>query len=218
LVENRFGKINLEGEDLVVLPEKALYWEGKKSLIIADTHIGKADHFRKAGLPIPDQASTVDYCTLDTLLETYDVDRIIIVGDMFHSNFNNACSDFITWKNTKSLREVVLVKGNHDILGEKFYRDGGIVVYNEEYIESPYTFTHKPPAVINHGYYISGHIHPAVRMGGKGRQSLTLSCFIFGLKQALLPAFGSLTGKCIVLPEKSDKVFVIGSDKVFEVK
>lgn len=211
-------KITLVGELLTLLPEKALYWENRKSLIIADTHIGKADHFRKSGLPIPNLASAVDYCKLDTLLKSLSIDKIIIVGDMFHSNYNNGCADFISWKKTRRIREVILVKGNHDILGDSFYEQGGIKVYKEEYVELPYTFTHKPPKIIIDGYYISGHIHPAVRLGGKARQSLTLPCFVFGLNQALLPSFGSLTGKCIVSPEKTDKIYVIGDETVYQVK
>ena len=32
------------------------------------------------------------------------------------------------------------------------------------------------------GYYkICGHVHPAVRLRGKGKQGITLPCFYFGL-------------------------------------
>ncbi|HET7427286.1 MAG TPA: DEAD/DEAH box helicase, partial [Gemmatimonadales bacterium] len=45
--------LRLAGEDLVLLPERALFWPRTATLVVADLHWGKAATFRAAGIPIP---------------------------------------------------------------------------------------------------------------------------------------------------------------------
>lgn len=44
------ARINIKDQNLLLLPEKALFWEEEKGLIISDVHLGKAGHFRKMEL------------------------------------------------------------------------------------------------------------------------------------------------------------------------
>ena len=44
---------SVAGETLVLLPERAAYWPARKSLFVADFHLGKAATFRRAGIPLP---------------------------------------------------------------------------------------------------------------------------------------------------------------------
>ena len=46
-------KIELYGQRLVLLPERAVFWKQAKMLIVADPHFGKAQVFRDSGIPIP---------------------------------------------------------------------------------------------------------------------------------------------------------------------
>jgi metallophosphoesterase superfamily enzyme len=34
-------------------PERVLYWEEEKTLILSDLHFGKTGHFRKSGIAVP---------------------------------------------------------------------------------------------------------------------------------------------------------------------
>ena len=51
---------NLLEQDLLLLPEKAIYWKQQKALIAADVHLGKVGHFRKAGIAVPQQLAKDD--------------------------------------------------------------------------------------------------------------------------------------------------------------
>jgi metallophosphoesterase superfamily enzyme len=64
---------------------------------------------------------------------------------------------------------------------------------------------------------ISGHIHPAVLLEGKGKQRERLACLFVGENQILLPAFGSFTGTKVIETNPSDKVYVFAGSKVIEV-
>jgi len=49
---------NLLNQDLLLLPQKAIYWQQQKALIVADVHFGKVGHFRKAGIAVPPPPAT----------------------------------------------------------------------------------------------------------------------------------------------------------------
>jgi hypothetical protein len=55
-------------------------------------------------------------------------------------------------------------------------------------------------------------------MKGEGRLKETLPCFYFGIRFAILPAFGSFTGNYAIRPTPDDRVFVVAGDEVVEVK
>jgi uncharacterized protein len=45
--------LTIAGEDVLLLPERALFWPRACALVVADVHWGKAASFRAAGIPIP---------------------------------------------------------------------------------------------------------------------------------------------------------------------
>ena len=43
----------VSGEHFILSNERTLFWESERTLIIADLHVGKTGHFRKAGIGVP---------------------------------------------------------------------------------------------------------------------------------------------------------------------
>jgi len=103
-----------------LLPEKAIYLPEHEALLIADPHFGKAAHFRKAGVPVPETVHSEDYQKIKKLIETFNPLSVIFLGDLFHSDFNTSWLDLEAFRNLFSEQEFHLVKGNHDILPEQF--------------------------------------------------------------------------------------------------
>ena len=197
---------HLEGETLHLLPEKAVYWEEQHMLIVADLHLGKAGHFRKAGIPVPAAVHWHDLKVLAALLTTYQPEKVLLLGDLFHSSLNNEWWDFEGLLESFPKQQFILVKGNHDILPEPAYRQPNLEIYADVLHLSPFTFCHIPPEkeMVQQGYYISGHLHPGVRVIGE-----KLPCFYFSPKGAVLPAFGRFTGFINMKIQKKDRVFAI---------
>lgn len=208
------------GQELLLLPQKALYWKEKSILVFSDLHLGKASHFRKAGIPIPLQVHDEDYLRLEQLVELYNPKEIIFLGDLFHSNWNNEWNYFKNWCRKNSGIKMHLVAGNHDILPDELYKACDLQVYKKTFTISPFLFSHEPlevfPADQSH-YNISGHIHPGVRLSGAGRQKIVLPCFYFKPKQAILPAFGNFTGCTPLKTDPEDKVFIVANERVILV-
>src|SRR3954467_5240451 len=71
-----------------LLPQKAIYLPSEKILLIADLHLGKVNHYRKAGYPVPTRANDENTTVLIDLLNFYKPERILFLGDLFHSHYN----------------------------------------------------------------------------------------------------------------------------------
>lgn len=204
-------------QNLLLLPQKALFWQEEQTLIVADVHLGKVGHFRKAGIAIPRSMEQEDLSMLSDIIHLYKPKKIIFLGDLFHSDLNNDWDWMVLWRDLFKNVEMVLVRGNHDIIADKYYLDSGFSL-TDTYHLGPFMFIHEPLPLKklkeDSRYIISGHIHPGVKLRGRGRQFLSLPCFHFGTKQAILPAFGKFTGKVCLKCEESDRIFGILKDSV----
>lgn len=209
-------RIEIEGEELWLLPERAIYWPAKRSLFIADTHFGKISHFRKHGIKLPEKAAKNNLQRLEKLLLQTHAQQVYFLGDLFHSEMNR---EWLGFKQVIALfpnTEFHLIGGNHDILDELSYYRARLKYHPEGLFLKPFFLSHEPLEE-HEGYNLCGHIHPGVILRGQGRQSLRLACYYFSGKQGILPAFGEFTGTHALKIKKGDQVFVIAEDRVIEV-
>ena len=207
----------VEGENFILYAEKAMYWESRKILFVADLHLGKAAHFRKQGIPVPCQVAANNFKMLDLIIKKSNCNKLVFLGDLFHSAHNQECQSFIEWRNLHAHIDMSLVIGNHDILENNFYEAARLTLVDYLCI-NPFIFTHKPIENEYTDYYnIAGHVHPGVRLHGKARQSVSLACFYFGKGYALMPSFGSFTGTKIISVCKEDMIYVITNNEVRKI-
>lgn len=206
----------LKDVKLILLPDKAIYLPDDKTLLLADLHLGKVNHFRRSGIPVPTQTNDKNLDRLIALLQGHQPERVIFLGDLFHSHYNPEWEIF--GQVLKSFPEIKfeLVIGNHDIMSEYQYLKHQIEIIKDPLPIGPFTLSHEPLESFE-GYNLAGHVHPAVRLRGKARQGMRLPCFYFGKEQGLLPAFGEFTGTHSLKPKKEDTIFVILEDKVLAV-
>ncbi len=211
--------ITIQEQQLVLLPQRALYWRQRSTLLIADPHFGKAAVFRADGIPVPPGTTADDLARLDRLLKIARPQRLVILGDLLHGRVADArqmLEAVARWRSLWSNLEMMLVAGNHDRRAGKLptaFRLDRVVA---EWCEEPFVFTHRPQPSSS-GYVLAGHLHPAVQLTGKGGQKETLPCFCLGADSALLPAFGSFTGSHVIRPGPHDRIFVIAGDQVVPV-
>jgi DNA ligase-associated metallophosphoesterase len=207
----------IAGHFLRLLPEKAMLMERERILIIADAHIGKIEHFRAAGIAVPGLAGNHTLVHLFRLIEQHQPSEVIFLGDLFHSVRNSSVDTFEELRNDFLQIPFYLVSGNHDILSPAKYEQLGLHLVPELVIGNLW-LTHEPSYNDSHEVYnIAGHIHPAVRLRGAGKQSVTLPCFYFGARNGILPAFGYFTGKAKLPIEKDSTIFAIADQKVFSI-
>eukprot|EP01136_Pigoraptor_vietnamica_P028932 Opistho-1_new@86919 len=203
--------IEVLNETFILDWRRAFYWESEKILVVSDLHLGKAGHFRKHGIPIPSEIHSQDIYALNGLLADYNPNKIILLGDLFHSDFNEEWLGFKEWVLQNGAREIILVKGNHDILDDQIYQLSTMKIVDELTVGS-FHFTHE--FVMSELYNISGHIHPSVLLRGHARQGINLPCFCFDRASALMPAFGNFTGTYRIKPKKGSRIYAIAENHI----
>jgi DNA ligase-associated metallophosphoesterase len=200
---------------------RCIFWEDESILIVSDLHFGKAGHFRKSGIGIPQNIFKDDLQRLFSQVQFFKPKILLITGDMFHSSENKEINFFLKWRKDIPAVKVYLIKGNHDILEDEFYTHSGITFFEKHLIVKNFCFTHDIDSFDNNEkniFTFSGHIHPGVRMNGGAGQSLMLPCFYFSKEYAVLPAFSAFTGLAKVNPKKSDHVFVLAGKEILKIQ
>ncbi len=195
---------------LEMLPSRALFLPGAKELLICDIHLGKAEYFQQNGIPLTNNTDENNFARIEKLVKKYNPDKLIILGDLFHSKYSISKT---LQKKVEDLPELLntnveLVLGNHDI---------GCNIKNLKILDfkkiKNIIFSHEPINFkSNKNLNICGHYHPKVYLKNNG-DKLSLRCFAMDTNKNILflPAFGDLTGgyHC----KKSFKKWIIVSEE-----
>lgn len=209
--------LHLLDQHLELLPHKSIFWRNKNTLILSDLHLGKASHFRKHGLALPQESGMQDLLLLESLLTETQPERLLILGDLFHSTYNTDWEHFGELRQKFDYIPFDLVPGNHDILQKKHYERFNISFLPNFVEEESLIFSHVPMEVEKGRLNISGHIHPGFYLEGKARNSLKLPCFYMHGQMLILPAFGKLTGLKMMAKPKEAEVFVVTGKAVHKI-
>jgi DNA ligase-associated metallophosphoesterase len=211
--------IELEGERLLLLPERAIFWPSQSTLVVSDLHIGKAAAFRTAGVPVPEQTTAATLHRLTQALARTNATTILCLGDLLHAQTGRTPATLAAvafWRKEHQKCRVLLVRGNHDVRAGDPPPEWQVECMDEPWRFGPFAWRHRPAVTPGH-YTLAGHIHPAVSLNGRGRQQMTLPCFHFGPHIAVLPAFGEFTGTALVRPVAGDRVYVVAGTQVLPV-
>lgn len=205
-----------------VTAERALFWEEQNTMIVADVHLGKSGHFRKAGIPIPQSVYKDDLQRLMGMFFFFKAERLIVVGDFTHSTSNKELDLFLKWRKDFSAIHIDLVKGNHDILADDWYKEANIQVHEWDLMESGFLFRHEDrrfnlPERENVKYTFYGHLHPGYKISGKGLQTLKFPCYYFGRESCILPAFSRFTGTFMVKLIKGDTIYAVSGNELLKI-
>ncbi len=205
-------------QNLLLHPYKSLFWAEQKILFFSDVHFGKATHFRKSGIPISEEIHHEDFSRIIFLINHYQPQRVIILGDLFHSAYNSSWKIFKIFCETEITIKLELVMGNHDIMDYKQY--DFLQLHTGNLIIDPFILSHKPlnNKEINNYYNLCGHIHPSIKISGTAKQSFRVECFYFTKNQGILPAFGNFTGTSkMTRNTPEDEIFAVTEDEIIHL-
>jgi len=209
--------IQLMDTRLTLLPERALLLPDYHTLVVADWHLGKGAHFRKAGIFMPVLPVNRDTARLQALLNNYCVKTVVFLGDLFHSDLNSEWLVFERFRTANPSIRFILTRGNHDILPDDLLEKAAVDVVPSYSIAPHIHCTHHPQGNGFAGQLnIAGHIHPGCLIPTKGRQAFRLPCFYYREQTLLLPAFGMLTGLHMVQPLPGTRIYPTAGNKVME--
>lgn len=207
--------VQVGGQPLVLLAERAAFLPGSAMLLVADAHFGKAQAFRRQGVPVPAGTTARNLDTLSHLLSRTGARTLVFLGDLLHArqSYTAALAQaFRGWRTRHAGVAMTLVRGNHDDRAGDPPADWGVDVVDEPLVAGAFALRHHP--VPQPGRYVlAGHLHPAAWVG-HGPHRLRLPCFHLGAEVGVLPAFGGFTGMHPVQPQPGERVFVVADDAV----
>lgn len=180
-----------QGQALLLLGAKAAWDPQRRTLLVADLHLGKAETFQRHGIALP---SDGDHETLNALLDLarrWSPAQVVVLGDLIHSRLGLTLE---LQDKLAALPELLdcrlrLIGGNHD-------RGSTLAGLEQEPPQAlgPWWLSHEPdprPPYLN----LCGHLHPVAQLG-QGNNRVRTPCFCLDQKQQrlALPSFGRLTG------------------------
>lgn len=207
--------ITIHNEIFILTNQRVLYWEKEKALIFSDLHIGKTAHFRKNGIALANHIMKNDLERLSILIENFQPEKFIIVGDLLHAGNNSDVDEFCTWQNQYPDIKFCLVEGNHDriskTLEKKLCLDSRSASLEVGDIAFVHDFDRSNPK-----FQITGHIHPGFVINSSVKR-IKLPCFAVTSKQLLLPAFSEFTGLDTKNIPKKGMYFVFTDSEIYEI-
>ena len=201
---------------LQMLSSRALFLPKTKELLICDIHLGKAEYFQQNGIPLTNNSDENNFARIKTLVKKYKPEKLIILGDLFHSKYSIGKTLQKKMENLPELLKtnIELVLGNHDV---------GCDIKNIKVFDIKTTkniiYSHEPVNLADkETLNICGHYHPKLYLKNKG-DKLSFRCFAMDMNKNILylPAFGDLTGG---YPCKKSfrKWAIVSEEEIIEIK
>ena len=206
----------LPGARLHLLADRAAFDPELGCLLVAEAHIGKAQSFRRRGVPVPAGTTGHSLDRLSALVQATGARQMVFLGDLLHSAHAQAAATMQTfgeWRARHPDLVLTLVRGNHDDHAGDPPAQLRIAVVDGPLRLGAWTLSHHPDPVPG-AYVLAGHVHPCVVLGGRARDRLRLPCFHFGASVGVLPAFGAFTGMFALPRQPSDRLFAIADGQV----
>jgi DNA ligase-associated metallophosphoesterase len=210
-------RLELAGQTIELLPERALWWPAGGTLFVADVHLGKAAAFRALGQPVPFGTTARNLQRLDALIEQHQPRELVVLGDFLHGihgRTRQLLEDLAAWRAHHASLRCVLVRGNHDSLAGDPPPTLHFEIVDEPYLTGPFAACHHPQRHATH-FVLAGHLHPVCKLHGRGRDSLRMPCFVRDEQRLILPAFGEFTGGWPVETANGRYFYGIGGDAVW---
>ena len=209
--------LTLAGEPVRLDARRALYWPRRRTLIVADVHLGKDSVFRRAGVAVPSGSTRDDLDRIAALLQHHDAERLLVLGDLFHARLvadEPWFADMDRFRRQHASLQIDVVRGNHDRI------DGVPAAWQlkwreEPAEEAPFVLMHDATATrsITTGYALGGHLHPVLNLT-TASDRLRLPVFWLRNDHAVLPSFGGFTGGHPIEAVDGDRVIGIAGDRL----
>lgn len=215
--------IEVAGETVALLPERALFLPGRGTLLVADLHLGKAETYRSLGVPMPEGIAEESLERLERVIDRSEAKRVVVLGDLVHceEGMEDPVIELMArWRRRVSL-PISLIGGNHDA-AVSIPRSWRIEDDGEGRGFGPFQLQHHPRPVdadfdAGDPVVLAGHLHPVLSLG-EGARRVLAHAFVVDPTQVVLPAFTPFARGARVRPDadRGRRIFAIAEGQVVE--
>jgi uncharacterized protein len=211
------AEVTLDGVEVELLPERALFLRRARALVVADLHIGKSESYRRFGVP---SADGIDEETLERLGRAAmraGAKVIVVVGDLTHhaDGIGEAEMERFARFRERIMLPIRLVEGNHDRGARTLPAEWMVDRVGPRFALDGVRFVHEPPSQPAAQWTISGHLHPMLSVS-RGVRGVEVPAFVVdrSLRTLVLPAFSKFTRGVRFEPREGVEVFAIAESTV----
>ena len=219
----REATIQIAGETVTLLPERAMFLPARGMLLVADLHLGKAETYRSLGVPMPEGIAEESLERLERAIDRSGAARVIVLGDLVHceEGMEDPVVEIMArWRRRVSL-PMSLIGGNHDA-AVSIPRSWRVEDDGAERRLGPFRLQHHPrptDAAVDGDdpVVLAGHLHPVLSLG-EGARRVLAHAFVVEPGQVILPAFTPFARGARVRPEfdRGRRIFAIAEGQVVE--
>ena len=219
----REATIQIAGETVTLLPERAMFLPARGMLLVADLHLGKAETYRSLGVPMPEGIAEESLERLERAIDRSGAARVIVLGDLVHceEGMEDPVVEIMArWRRRVSL-PMSLIGGNHDA-AVSIPRSWRVEDDGAERRLGPFRLQHHPrptdaPVDGDDPVVLAGHLHPVLSLG-EGARRVLAHAFVVEPGQVILPAFTPFARGARVRPEfdRGRRIFAIAEGQVVE--
>ena len=215
-------RLQIRGQHFELLPERAIFWLEKNTLLLSDLHWGKSETFQSHGIPISSRMLEADLKRLTRVLARTQAQHLVVLGDLIHTNESlteTLIDQVAEWRNETKDISFTLIRGNHDRYLKNTLESWKMKIIENSFTDLPFQLAHEPrdfEGQENHDtFVISGHLHPTFTLKS-GADRLRLPCFYLDKNLAILPAFSEFTSGIEIKARADSQIFVIADYSVIE--
>jgi len=206
-------EVELSGESLRVLPDRALWWPTESTLFVADVHLGRVATFRAHGAPVPGDTLGELLERLAGLVVARGADDLVVLGDFVHAakGLPGPVVDRVAEALDALPAALRVVRGNHERQVGALPASWPVEVVEPGARFEPFELVHKP-SECHSAFALAGHLHPTTRLETVADR-VEVPCFAFDDRRAILPAFHTMTDG-IELSPREWELFLLADGEV----
>ena len=166
-----------------------LYIKSLSAIVCTDLHLGYEGVMADKGHFLPKANLNNIKKKIAEAVSTTGASRIIVDGDIknefskVHIEEFNEFHGFVEYmRKTLRIKDIILIKGNHDNFIDQYKRPLGVKVFSQEALMDDFLFFHgeELPKSKEGKVLVMGHIHPAITLFNSVGVREKLKCFLYG--------------------------------------
>lgn len=211
--------LHMAGERLMLDPMGALFWPGRRLLVVSDLHLEKGSSFARRGMLLPPWDTHVTLDRLAALLTRWSPTTVVALGDSFHDATGSGRLPATEQQRLNAMTQAhrfIWVQGNHDPAPPHGLAGDWV----ESYVVGPMVFRHQAVDAAAPGEIV-GHHHPKAMVRAPAG-TVSRPCFVADGRRLMMPALGAYTGGLDVrnpaisqLFPLGGRLFLLGKERLF---
>lgn len=167
-----------------------IWYEPRETILLSDLHLGYEACLTDQGISIPRYQKDEILDRLSTILNRFDPESMVIIGDFKHEFGKNRDQEFReVYDVMEFLTErtnLAVVRGNHDNFLQTITSKIGVPFHEEKLRMDDIVLSHGHREMVHEDLLIMGHEHPSLKIRDEAGAVLKRPCFLYSREERII--------------------------------